>query len=195
DFELFILDIAGQIDDLHAVAQRPRNAVENVRGCNEHDLREIERHTEIVVAEGRVLLGVEHFEKRGSRVALDTAPEFVDLVEHHHAIPGPGPADPLYDVPRQRTDIGAAVSADLGLVVGSAETDPNKFAAGGPGDTLPQLGLADAGRTAKAQDRAGPARIELLDREIFENAPLDLGETIMVRVENSASLGDVDRLP
>src|SRR5438309_5631982 len=39
DLELFVLDIAGQVDDLHAVAQWPRDAVENVGGRYEHDLR------------------------------------------------------------------------------------------------------------------------------------------------------------
>ena len=41
---------------------------------------------EVVVAEGRVLLRIEHLEQRGSRVALEAAPELVDLVEHQHGI-------------------------------------------------------------------------------------------------------------
>src|SRR6202040_2353072 len=97
---------------------------------------EIERHTEIIVAKGGVLLGVEHLEEGRGRIALNAAAELVDLVEHHHAIPRAGSADPLNDVPRQCSDIGAAVAADLGLVVGAAETDPNEFAARRPGDAL-----------------------------------------------------------
>ena len=64
DLEFLVLDIARQVDDLHAVAQWPRNAVEHIRCSDEHDPRQVERHAEIVVAESRVLLGIEHFEQR-----------------------------------------------------------------------------------------------------------------------------------
>src|SRR5260221_225407 len=83
---------------VHAVPQRPRHAVEHVRGGNKHDPRQVERHPEIIVAEGRVLLGIEHFEERRGGVALVAAAEFVDLVQHHHAIPAVGAADPLQDI-------------------------------------------------------------------------------------------------
>ena len=98
NFEFLVLDIAGQVDDLHTVAQRARDAVEDVGRRDEHHLRQVERHAEIIVAEGRVLLGVEYLEQRRGRVALDAAAELVDLVQHHDAVPRPGPADPLNDV-------------------------------------------------------------------------------------------------
>jgi hypothetical protein len=37
-----------------------------------------------VVAEGKVLLGVEQLEQRGRRVALEPATELVHLVDQHH---------------------------------------------------------------------------------------------------------------
>ena len=37
DLEFLVLGIARQIDHLHAVAQRPRDAVEHVGGGDEHD--------------------------------------------------------------------------------------------------------------------------------------------------------------
>ena len=161
DLEFFVLDIARKVDDLHAVAQRAGDAVEHVRGGDEHDPRQIERHAEIIVAEGRVLLGVEHFEQRRGRIALDAAAELVDLVEHHHAVAAAGPADALDDVAGQRPDIGAAMAADLGFVMRAAEADPDEFPAGRASDALSERGLADAGRADKAQDRAAAARIEL----------------------------------
>jgi hypothetical protein len=150
DLELFVLDITRQVDDLHAVAQRARDAVEDISRRDEHDLREIERHAEIVVAEGRILLGVEHLEQRRGRITLDAAAELVDLVQHHHAIARPRPADPLNDVPGQRPDICTAVAANFGLVVHAAEADPDKFSARRSRDALAQRGLADTGRTDKA---------------------------------------------
>jgi hypothetical protein len=101
DLELLVGGVAGEADDLHAVAQRPGDGVEHVGGGDEHDAAEVERHRQIVVAEGVVLLGIEHFEQRRDRVALDAAAQLVDLVEHHHAVARAGLADRLDDVAGQ----------------------------------------------------------------------------------------------
>ena len=140
-----------------------------------------------------VLLRIEHLEQRRAGVALDAAAELVDLVEHHHALPAAGAADALQNVARQCADIGAAVAADLGLVMGAAEADPDEFAPGRPRDALAERGLADPGRPDKAQDRAAPVRVQLVDREKFEDAALDLAQAVMVLVEDAAGLRDIDR--
>ena len=80
--------------------------------------------------------------------------ELVHLVEHHHRIALAGLADRLDDVARQRADIGAAVAADFGLIMHAAETQPHEFAARRARNALAERGLADAGRTDEAQDRA-----------------------------------------
>ena len=49
--------------------------------------RQIEGHTQIVVAERAVLRRVQHLEQRRGRIALDAAAELVDLVQHHDAVP------------------------------------------------------------------------------------------------------------
>src|SRR6185503_11443833 len=41
DVELLELGVAGDPDDLHAVLERPGDALEVVRGGDEHDLREV----------------------------------------------------------------------------------------------------------------------------------------------------------
>src|SRR5207244_6070888 len=106
--------------------------------------------------------------------------ELVDLVEHHHAIAAGGPANALDDVPRQGSDIGAPMPADLRLVMHPAEADPHEFPAGRTRDALAERGLADARRADKAQDRAATAGVELLDRQVFEDPPLDSGQTVMI---------------
>src|SRR5262249_36673192 len=134
---------------------------------------EIEGHAEVIVAKRRVLLGVQHLEQRGCRIAVEADTELVDLVEHHHGIARSGLADRLDDVARQRADIGAPMPSDLGFVVHAAEAQPHELAAGGPRDALPERGLAHAGRADEAQNRALAVGIELAHREIFENTPLD----------------------
>ena len=150
--------------------------------------RQIERHREIIVAERVVLLGVEHFEQRRAGIAVDAGAELVDLVEHHDAIARARLADGLDDVARQRADIGAAVAADLGLVMHAAEADAHEFAVHGARDRLAERGLADAGRTDEAQDRRLALRRELAHGEIFDDAPLDLVEAVVVVVEDVARL-------
>ncbi len=73
DLQLLLRRVAGQRDDLHTVAQRPGDRVEQVRGRDEGDARQIERHAEIIVAEGRILLWIKHFQHRRGRVALEAA--------------------------------------------------------------------------------------------------------------------------
>ncbi len=154
-------------------------------------LRQVERHAEVVVAERGVLLRVEHFEQRRRRIALDAAPELVDLVEHQHGVARAGLAQRLDDVARQRADVGAPVAADLGLVVHATEADAHELAAQRPRDALAERGLADAGRADEAQDRAAPFRVQLAHREELEDAPLDLLEAVVVLVEDLARMVDV----
>src|SRR5262249_62038798 len=108
---------AGEADNLHAVAQGPRNGVEHVCGGDENHAAQIERHAEIIVAERVVLLRVEHFEQRGARIAMNAGTELVDFVEHHHAISAARFADRLNDIAGQSPDIGAPVATDFSFVV------------------------------------------------------------------------------
>ena len=63
DLQLLDVGVAGEADDLHAVAQRPRDGVEHVRRGDEHHARQVVGHAEIVVAERVVLLRVQHLEQ------------------------------------------------------------------------------------------------------------------------------------
>src|SRR6185312_16205262 len=159
---------------------------------DEHHRREIEGHAQIGVAEGRVLLGIENLEECRRGVALDAGPELVDLVEHHHAVAGAGFADALDDVAGERADIGAAMAADLGLVMDATQAHADEFAAGGAGDALAERGLADARRTDEAQDRALAAGLQLLHGQVFEDAALHLRQAEMILFEDASRLGDVD---
>ena len=90
--DLLLLGVSGELDDLHAVAQRRRDRVEHVRRRDEQHPRQVERHVEIVVAERGVLLGIEHLEQRRGRIAAEVHAELVDLVEHEHRVLASPPA-------------------------------------------------------------------------------------------------------
>src|SRR5665648_923939 len=73
DVELLLDRVPGEEDDLHAVAQRSRDGFELVGRGDEQHLAEVERQVHVVVAEGDVLLRVEHLEQSARRVAAPCA--------------------------------------------------------------------------------------------------------------------------
>jgi hypothetical protein len=127
-------------------------------------------------------------------IALDAAAELVDLVEHQHRVARAGLAQRLDDVARQRADVGAPVAADLGLVVRAAEARALELESQRAGDALPERGLAHARGTHEAQDRAAALGVQLAHGEVLYDALLDLLEAVVVRVEDAARAGDIDRL-
>ncbi len=125
---------------------------------------------------------------------MKSGAELVHLVEHEDRIAGLGLADRLDDVAGQSADIGAPMAADLGLVVQTAEAYALEFPPRGARDRLTQGGLAHAGRADETQNRALAVRFQLAHGEKFENALLDLGQSVMVLVQDAAGLGNVDAL-
>ena len=110
-------------------------------------LREVERDLEVVVGERVVLLGVEHLEQRRRGIAAEVVPDLVDLVEHEDRVVRPGLLHALDDPAGQRADVGAAVAADLGLVVHAAERDADELAA--------ERARRSSGRATSCRRRAG----------------------------------------
>ena len=159
DRQLLVGRVAVEGDRLHAVQQRRRDRVDEVGGGEEDDLGEVDLDVEVVVAEGVVLRRVEHLEQGRRRVAAPVGADLVDLVEQDHRVHRLGVAQGADDPPRQRADVGAAVAADLGLVVQAAEADADELASQRPGDRLADRGLAGAGRADQGQDRAVGAAV------------------------------------
>ena len=65
DRGLLVGGVAGELDDLQAVAQRGGHGAEIVRGAEEDHLGEVEGELQVVVDEGPVLLGVEDLQQGG----------------------------------------------------------------------------------------------------------------------------------
>ena len=171
------------------------NRVEDVGGGDEQHLGQVERHVEVVIAEGVVLLRVEHLEQRRRRVAAEVGAELVDLVEHEDRVLRLGAAQALDDLAGQRADVGAAMAADLGLVAHAAERDAHELAperparSSAPSDVLPTPG-------GPTKHRMGPfsAGLQLAHGQVFEDAVLDLLEAVVVLVEHVLGLRQVDHL-
>ena len=61
DLDLFVLGVAGDADDFHAVQQWLRHP-QAVGGGDEHHVREVVVDLKIVIREGRILFRIEHLE-------------------------------------------------------------------------------------------------------------------------------------
>ena len=192
DPELLVLGVARELDDVHPVEERGRDRLELVRGADEQHLREVERQIEVVIAEGRVLLGIEDLEHRAGGVAAEVRAHLVDLVDQEHRIARLGVAKRADDRARHRADVGAAVPADLRLVAHTADRDPRVLALQRAGDRLAERRLADAGRADEAEDRARDVAAQLCDGEVFDDPVLDLLQVEVVLVEDLARVGEVE---
>ena len=159
--------------------------------AQEHDPGKIEGHVQVVVAEGVVLFGVQHFQQGGRGIAPEIGAQLVHLVQHDDRVAGPGLLDGLDDAAGHGADIGAAVAADLGLVMHAAQGQALEMTAQGPGDGAAQRGLAHAWRAGEAEDGALGLGIELAHAEEFQDAVLDLVQTVMVLVQDGLGMGDV----
>ncbi len=203
DVDFVLLAVAGQLDDLHPVPQRRRDRIEHVRGGDEEHLAQVELHIEVVIAEGAVLLRVEHFQQRRRRIAAPVRTDLVHLIEDEDRVVRARAPDGLEDAPRHRADVGAPVAANLRLVPHAAERHAGELPPQRRGDALAERGLADTGRADEEQDRVAiggllavhrAVLLQLAHREVFEDALLDLLQAVVIVVQLLARLGDVDRL-
>ena len=119
---VFLLrDVATDLDDFHAVQQRTGNGAEVVGCGNEHHLRQVVVHVQIVVVEGVVLLWVEHLQQcTGGVAVVRVLRHLVNLVKDEYGVAASCLLDILDDAARHGTDIRAAVTANLSLVVQTA---------------------------------------------------------------------------
>ena len=192
DAELFLLRVAGDLDDLHTVPQGREDRVDEVGRGDEHDVREVERDTQVVVAEGVVLFRVQDLQERGRGIATKVRADLVHLVHHEDRIVGAGLLDALDDAAGHGADIRPAVAPDLGLVPDAAQRDPHELPSQRPRDGLAQGGLADPGRPDEAEDRPLHFLLHLADGEVLQDPLLDLFQVVVVFVQNLRGRLDVE---
>src|ERR1700674_3990069 len=190
DVNLLFLGVALKLDNLHAVAQRLGNGIEHVGGGDEQDFREIERHVQIVVAEGRVLLGIECFEQRRRRIATEVASNLVNFVEHEDRIFRLRAPYSLNDLAGQGSDVGAAMATNLRFVVPSAERQTRELASQRPRNGFTQRSFAYTRRPDETQNRPFHVGLQSPHRKVVKDAVFYFLQVIVVGVENLFRLRD-----
>src|SRR5206468_12693156 len=106
----------------------------------------------------------------------------------------PDAAQVLDDPARQRADVGAPVAADLRLVAHAAQRHARELAPERARDRAAERGLAGAGRSDEAQDRALQVSLEREHRDVLDDAVLHLVEAVVVLIEDLARLVGVEAI-
>ena len=186
DVEFFGAGIAGQLNDVHTVVQGTGNGRGIVGGGDEQHLAQIKRYIEIIILKGAVLLRVQHLQQCAGGVALVVARQLVDLVQQDHGVCALGGDHGADDASGHCADVGAAVSADLRLVMYAAQTHAGKFAPHAVCDRVRNARFAHARRSDQAEDLPLDVIVQLAHRQNFQDALLDLLHTVMLLIQHLA---------
>src|SRR5437588_4568350 len=199
DDDLLLKHIARKINNIHAVSKGYRYLVVHIPGADEEHLREIVRNLQVVIGKGVILLRIQHFQQGGGRITTILRREFVDFVEKENRVFDAHSLHRLDNTPGQRADIGAAMSANLRLVVHTTKRNAGKLAPQCVGYRVPQGCFTDSRGTNEAKNLPltltfrMPAAIgqplpQLAYRQEFNDALLDAFQSIMVHVEDTPRL-------
>ena len=184
NLQLFLIGIAGKLNDFHPVQQGPGNRIQRVGRGNEHHLREVQRNFQEVIPEGVVLLAVQRFQQRGGGIAPVIAAELIDLVQHQQRVHSAAAADGLHDAARHSADIRFPVAADVGLVPDAAQRNAAELPVQRLGNGQGDGGLSHARRACQTDDLPPPLRIHLPDGNGLQNPLLHLFQTEVIPVQH-----------
>ena len=190
DVHLFVFGIARKRNHLHTVKQCRRNVIA-VGGRHEEHVRQVEWRLNVVVFKGVVLLRIKHFKQRCSRITAVIGADLVDLVQEEKRILNLSLDHVLNDLPRHRTHVGTAMTADFRFIGNAAQGHAYVFAVRRPGNRAAKRSFADARAAYEAENRRLDLAHALLHGEIFKNALLHLFESPMILIEDTASPFDV----
>ena len=133
NLSLFLFGVARQGNDFHAVQQGARHVI--AVGCGqEHHIRQIIFHLQIMIHEGRVLLWIQHLQHRRGGIAPKILTHFVDLIQQDQRIGGFGLFQRLNNFTGHRANVSPAVTANFAFITHPAQRDTNKFAPRGFGN-------------------------------------------------------------
>ena len=152
DLHLFLVGVAGQLNDLHPVQQRPGDGVQGVGGGDKEHVGQVEGHLQEVVPEGGILLSVQYLQQSGGRVSPLIVAQLIDLIQQQQRVTAVRLLDGGNDTAGHGPHIGLAVAPDLGLIMDAAQGNAGHIPVDGPGHTGGNGGLTHAGRTHQTEN-------------------------------------------
>ena len=117
----FIFGVPGQPDDFHAVLQRQRNVRQGVGGRNKQNVGQVVVQIQVMVVEGKVLLGIENLQQRRRRIAPEIHAHFIDFIQAKYRIIDADFFQGLENLAGKRPDVGPAVSPNFSFIPHAAQ--------------------------------------------------------------------------
>ena len=187
--QFFLHYVARHLDHFHTVDKSGMDAGGAVGRRYEQHIREVVVDIKIVVVESHILFRVKNFKQRRHRVAAKVVGlHLVDLVEHKNGVADLGLHHTTDDAARHSTHVGAAMAADFGLVVDTAQSHTHILAAQSRSDGFAQRGLARSRSAHKAQHRRLALVGEVEHSHHFQHTLFHLFKSEMIAVQTLASL-------
>ena len=182
--KLLVLGVGSDLNDLHSVKKRPRNRLQIIGSRDKENIGKIHRDFYIMIFKVAVLFRIQDLQQRGCRISLIVAADLVDLIQHHKRISHSGFLQAIYNPARHCSEVGAPVTADLSLIPHSAEGQPYILLIQSFGNRVSDRRLAGPRRSHKAEDWSRSVACQLSHSKELENSVLDLGQPIMIAVED-----------
>ena len=188
NFCLFLLRIAGQLDNLHAVEQRTRNGIQCVRRCDKQHIGQVKRQLNIMIAESVVLLCIQHFEQSSSWITAGVCAHLINFVHQNQGIFAACLCQRRHNTTRHCTDISLSVSANIRFIAHTAERHACVLAVHRLCDRANNGRLADTRRADQTQYLSLELRRKRFNRQKFHNAIFYFIQSEMVAVKHLACL-------
>src|SRR5258705_1703511 len=122
-----------------------------------------------MILESVILFWIQNFQQGCAWIAPEVSAQLVYLVQKQHRINGSGFFHHLNDLPRQCTDISAAVTANLGLIAHPTEGESHKLTVSGACDRFPPTCLAHSWPAGKTEYRTFLGLNQLAHGKILQN--------------------------
>ena len=191
DLDLLVERVTGQFDDFHSIPQRRRHGVDHICRRDKEDLGKIKGHFEVVVAEFRILLGIQDFQQGRRRISPTIGTDLIEFIEQDDRIPRLGLAQRLDDASGHGSDVGPAMATNFRFVPNAAQGNSGKGSLQGPGDGSAQGCLSRSRRTHEAENRPLEIALQRKDGDVLDDPILHLFKAVMVLIENLARLADI----
>jgi hypothetical protein len=137
----------------------------------------------LMVEERGILFGIKHLQERTRRVPINPSSNFVNFIKHNKRVLGSHTLEGLDDLARKRSDIGSSMTLDLRHIGQSAYGEPEELPSECAGDGFTNTRLANARWSNEAKDLAFDCSAELAYCDEFEDAVLNVFQTVVVLVE------------
>ena len=192
DFQFFLCKITAYIDHLHTVLEGRLDGLDIIGRRDEKHIRQIIIYIQIIIMECSILLRIKRFQKSRRRISLYILGKFIHLIEDDDRIGSTRTVDTVQDTSGQSTYVCLSVTADLRLIMHTAESDTYIFTSQSTCYGLSQTGLADSRRAIQTQDRRLHIAFEFQHSQILDNSFLYLVQPVVVFIQHPLRMLQVE---